>query len=48
MFLPWLIYEILKELEIIFVSATKIGEKITSIFNCYFSKYIYTLAHQTY
>ena len=30
-----------------FVSATKIGENVTNILNCYFSKQIYPLTHQT-
>ena len=33
---------------IIFVSSTIMGENTISILNCYFSKYIYTLANQTY
>ena len=30
-----------------FVSATKIGENVTNILNCYFSKQIYLLTHET-
>ena len=33
--------------KIVFVFATKIGEDATKILNCYFSKQIYPLAHQT-
>ena len=33
--------------KIIFVSTTKIGENVTNIVHCYFSKQIYPLAHQT-